>query len=89
MVFNALTRRRNQVAEAWGDIETHLKRRYDLIPNLVETVKGYSTRTPSIMNKQETFVFNNLPKSAGELKAMPEAALHGVQHHSAPEGPKR
>lgn len=40
--FNGLVRRRNLVAEAWAGIEAQLKRRADLIPNLVETVKGYA-----------------------------------------------
>ena len=40
--YNALVRRRNHVDESWADIETELKRRYNLIPNLVETVKGYA-----------------------------------------------
>ncbi len=39
--FNGLIVRKNRVAEAWSDIEVQLKRRYDLIPNLVESVKGY------------------------------------------------
>lgn len=42
-VFNLLIRTRNRVREAWSDISVQLKRRYDLIPNLVETVKGYAT----------------------------------------------
>jgi LemA protein len=41
--FNGLVRRKNIVAEAWSGVETQLKRRADLIPNLVETVKGYAT----------------------------------------------
>lgn len=40
--YNALVRRKNQVKEAWSDIDVQLKRRYDLIPNVVETVKGYA-----------------------------------------------
>ncbi len=42
-VFNSLVRRRNRVDEGWSDIDVQLKRRYNLIPNLVETVKGYAT----------------------------------------------
>ena len=39
-VYNGLVARRNQVREAWATIDTQLKRRYDLIPNLIETVSG-------------------------------------------------
>jgi LemA protein len=41
--YNALVRLRNQVKNAWAQIDVQLKRRHDLIPNLVETVKGYKT----------------------------------------------
>lgn len=40
--YNALVRLRNQLENAWAQIDVQLKRRYDLIPNLVETVKGYA-----------------------------------------------
>lgn len=40
--YNTLVRLRNHCREAWAGIDTELKRRYDLIPNLVETVKGYA-----------------------------------------------
>lgn len=41
IIYNRLVRLRNQVSEAWSDIDVQLKRRYDLIPNLLESVKGY------------------------------------------------
>ena len=40
-MYNSLVRLRNQVKNAWSQIDVQLKRRYDLIPNLIETVKGY------------------------------------------------
>ena len=40
--YNGLIRRRNQIENAWSQIDVQLKRRIDLIPNLVETVKGYA-----------------------------------------------
>lgn len=43
MTFNGLVRGKNRVDEAFSDVDVQLKRRYDLIPNLVETVKGYMT----------------------------------------------
>ncbi len=42
LAFNGLVRRRNRTAEAWSQIDVELKRRHDLIPNLVNTVKGYA-----------------------------------------------
>src|ERR1700744_5227950 len=42
-MFNGLVRLNQQSDEAWSDIDVQLKRRYDLIPNLVNTVKGYAT----------------------------------------------
>ena len=41
--YNGLVRLRNQVKNAWAQIDVQIKRRYDLIPNLMETVKGYMT----------------------------------------------
>src|SRR3989344_3232390 len=49
--FNRLVRLRTHVKEAWSDIEVQLKRRYDLIPNLVETVKGYASHEQGTLDK--------------------------------------
>ena len=56
--FNALVRFRNRVKEAWADIEVQLKRRYDLIQNLVETVKGYA--------KHENEAFEKVTKARAQ-----------------------
>ena len=48
-LYNSLIRSKNRVDEAWSDIEVQLKRRYDLIPNLVETVKGYASQESSVL----------------------------------------
>jgi LemA protein len=47
-MFNGLVRLNQQSDEAWSDITVQLKRRYDLIPNLVNTVKGYATHEKSV-----------------------------------------
>ena len=49
--FNSLIRGKNRVAEAWSDIEVQLKRRYDLIPNIVEAVKGYMSHERGVFEK--------------------------------------
>jgi LemA protein len=51
VTFNGLVRRRNLVAEAWAGIEAQLKRRADLIPNLVETVKGYAAHERATLDE--------------------------------------
>ncbi|MEA2718082.1 MAG: LemA protein [Actinomycetota bacterium] len=49
LTYNGLVRLRNRVKNSWAQIDVQLKRRYDLIPNLVETVKGYAK------HERETF----------------------------------
>ena len=53
--FNGFVSKVNRTKEAWADIDVQLKRRYDLIPNLVETVKGYATH--------ESAAFENVTKA--------------------------
>src|ERR1700678_1346273 len=43
VLFNGLVKKRNRTQEAWSEIDVELKRRHDLIPNLVTTVQGYAT----------------------------------------------
>jgi len=50
-VYNGLIKLRNRVDESFSDIDVQLKRRYDLIPNLVETVKGYMTHEAGTLQK--------------------------------------
>ena len=49
--FNRLITLKNRAKEAWSDIDVQLKRRYDLIPNLVETVKGYAAHERELFEK--------------------------------------
>jgi len=50
-IYNGLIRLKNRVDEAWSDIDVQLKRRYDLIPNLVNTVKGYAAHEKEVFEK--------------------------------------
>lgn len=49
--FNRLVLKKNRVEEAWADIDVQLKRRHNLIPNLVETVKGYADHEEKVLTK--------------------------------------
>jgi len=83
--YNRLVTLRQRVKEAWADIDVQLKRRHDLIPNLVETVKGYATH--------ESTVFQNVtqaraaavaagasasPQERGQAENMLTTALRSV-----------
>ncbi|MCC6639202.1 LemA family protein [Candidatus Falkowbacteria bacterium] len=50
-IYNKLVRLKNRVDSSWADIDVQLKRRYDLIPNLVETVKAYATHEEGTLTK--------------------------------------
>lgn len=49
IIYNDLIKQRNRVENAWAQIDVQLKRRYDLIPNLVETVKGYAKHEKTLL----------------------------------------
>lgn len=51
LLYNGLVRLRNYCTEAWADIDTELKRRYELIPNLVNTVKGYAKHEHQLLER--------------------------------------
>ncbi|HUV41811.1 MAG TPA: LemA family protein [Sedimentisphaerales bacterium] len=68
-IYNALVRLRNQVDNAWSQIDVQLKRRHDLIPNLVETAKGY------MQHERQTFeAVTNARSQAMGAKTVTEAA---------------
>jgi LemA protein len=71
LMYNRLVSGRNAVKNAWAGIDTQLQRRYDLIPNLVETVKGYMTHERETLEKvtQARTAFMN----AGSVKEMAAA----------------
>lgn len=68
-IYNALIRLRNQVDNAWSQIDVQLKRRHDLIPNLVETAKGY------MKHERETFeAITNARSQAMGAKSVSDAS---------------
>lgn len=80
--YNSLIALRNRTREAWADIEVQLKRRYDLIPNLVNSVKGYATHESTAFEKVTQARAQAMSaKSAGEhskTEAMLGQAITGL-----------
>ncbi len=74
-VFNGLVTLKNRAKEAWADIDVQLKRRYDLIPNLVETVKGYATHEKELFEKVTQARANAMGASGIAQKADAENML--------------
>ncbi|MDP2695685.1 MAG: LemA family protein [bacterium] len=74
VIFNGLVRLVNRAKEAWADIDVQLKRRYDLIPNLVEAVKGYAAHEKGVLEKvteARTRALN--AEAAGDVKGVASA----------------
>ena len=68
-VFNKFAKNRNLVNDAWSNIDVALKRRYDLIPNLVETVKGYA--------KHEKSTFEEVIQARNQAMQVPQGDISG------------
>lgn len=67
-IFNKFVRNRNVVKDGWSNIDVALKRRYDLIPNLVETVKGYA--------EHEKSTFENVIKARNSAMSVPSGDIN-------------
>jgi LemA protein len=67
LLYNRLVTLRNRVENAWAQVDVQLRRRYDLIPNLVETVKGYAT------HERETFTAVTQARAAAQQAQGPAA----------------
>lgn len=80
--YNGLVRLKNQTDEAWSDIDVQLKRRYDLIPNLVETVKGYATHEreafENVTKARSAAMGATTPEAKGQAENMLSGALKSI-----------
>lgn len=76
--YNGLIRLKNRVDEAWSDIDVQLKRRYDLIPNIVNTVKGYATHEKELFEKVTEARTRAMNAGTTEDKAQAENMLSGT-----------
>ncbi len=78
-IYNGLVRARNEAKNGWSQIDVQLKRRHDLIPNLVETVKGYAGHEKetleAVINARNGAVSANGPAEAGAAEGILGAAL--------------
>lgn len=79
LIYNSLVVKRTRVDNGWAQIDVQLKRRYDLIPNLVETVKGYAAHEKEVLEKvtelRSRAMGATSPKEAAETNNMLTATL--------------
>ena len=73
--WNSFVRARNKVEEAWSGIDVQLKRRHDLVPNLVETVKGYATHERETLTNVTAARSDAMAADTREERAAAESAL--------------
>ncbi|MFH1036533.1 MAG: LemA family protein [Patescibacteria group bacterium] len=78
LAFNSLVALKNRAKEAWSDIDVQLKRRYDLIPNLVETVKGYAAHEKELFEKVTEARSKAMGATGFKEKEAAENALSGT-----------
>ena len=78
VAYNRLVSMKNRAAEAWSDIDVQLKRRYDLIPNLVNTVKGYATHESQAFEKVSQARSMAMQAGTPTQKGEAENALSGT-----------
>lgn len=76
--YNGLVKLKNQTDEAWSDIDVQLKRRYDLIPNLINTVKGYATHESGVFEKVSQARAAAMGAQSPQDKAAAENMLSGT-----------
>lgn len=76
--YNGFITKVNRTKEAWADIDVQLKRRYDLIPNLVETVKGYATHESGVFEKVTAARSQAMQAGTTADKAQAENQLSGA-----------
>ena len=78
LAYNALVKSRNKVDEAWSGIDVQLKRRHDLVPNLVETVKGYAQHEQQTFEKTTQARAAAMQASSVQATQQAEAQLSGA-----------
>ncbi|HMF83889.1 MAG TPA: LemA family protein [Acidimicrobiia bacterium] len=76
--YNGLVRLRNRIDNAWSQIDVQLKRRYDLIPNLVETVKGYAAHERGVFEQVTQARANAINAQGPQQQAEAENVLSGA-----------
>jgi LemA protein len=83
VIYNSLVRQRNEVKSAWSQIDVQLKRRHDLVPNLVETVKGYAQHERNTLEavtkaRQQAVNFSGDPAATARVESLLSQTLKSL-----------